>query len=285
MDEKDIENYKKVQKISNEVLKYAKSLKFENLTALQVAETIEDLIIKNKASPAWPVNVCINDVAAHFSPVDDRIKINPGDLVKVDIGVHIDGYIWDQAFSVCVSKDKHPLIDAAEKALQEAVKTVKSGIKVCEISEVIDQVVAESGFRPIRNLTGHGIDRYVIHAPPSIPNVKNGITDKIEHQPIAIEVFVTDGSGWVKESGEANIYRFNADRPVRMWEARKILEISKTRFNGLPFSPRWIKNVSLLKLDMAIHQLLELEAIASYPVLKEESGHQVAVAETTILVD
>jgi methionyl aminopeptidase len=123
----------------------------------------------------------------------------------------------------------------------------------------------------------------VIHAPPSIPDSKNNIQDEIGEQAIAIEVFVTDGSGWVKESEPANIYKFEEDKPLRMWEARKILEKAKTDFEGLPFSTRWL-NIPKIKVDMAIRQLLEVGAIISYPPLKEESGRPVAVTETTVLV-
>ena len=283
MEEDVVENYKKAQAISNEVMKYAKSLKFENATALSVAETVERLIVHNKGKPAWPVNVCVNEVAAHFSPLDNTLVFRHGDIVKVDIGVHVNGYIWDQAFTVCVGEENHPLIAASKKAVEEAVKVLKKGAKVCEISAVIEDTVKSLGFNPIRNLCGHGLEKYVVHAPPSIPNSKNNIQDEIGEQAIAIEVFVTDGSGWVKESEPANIYKFEEDKPLRMWEARKILEKAKTDFEGLPFSTRWL-NIPKIKVDMAIRQLLEVGAIISYPPLKEESGRPVAVTETTVLV-
>jgi methionyl aminopeptidase len=285
MEEEARECYNKARSISDKVLKYAKSLKFENSTALSIAETIERLIIDNKGKPAWPVNVCVNEIAAHYSPIDASLVLKEGDLVKIDFGVQVKGYIWDQAFTVCVGKDSHPLIEASEKALEKAVKSVKKGTRVFELSEVIEETVSSFGVRVVKNLCGHGLDRYVVHAKPSIPNTKNNIQEEIQDQAIAIEVFVTNGSGWVKESEPPNIFSFKEDKPVRLWEARKILEQAKVDFEGLPFSPRWIKNVSGIKMEMAIKELLEANAIVAYPPLKEESGGLVAVAETTLLVE
>jgi methionyl aminopeptidase len=285
MEEEAKECYKKAKSISDEVLKYAKSIKFENATALSVAETIEKLIIDKKGKPAWPVNVCVNEIAAHYSPTDASLILKDGDLVKIDFGVQVNGYIWDQAFTVCVGNCKSPLIEASEKALEKATSLVRKGAKVCELSEAIEDTVTSFGLKVVRNLTGHGLDRYVVHAPPSIPNVKNNIQDEIHDQAIAIEVFVTDGSGFVKESEPPCIYRFEQDKPVRMWEARKILELAKTEFEGLPFSPRWIKNIPKIKMEMALRELLEASAIVAYPPLKEETGRPVAVTETTILVE
>jgi len=285
MEEEAKECYKKAKKISDEILKYAKSLKFENSTALSIAETIENLIVDNRGKPAWPVNVCVNEVAAHYSPIDTSLTLKDNDLVKIDFGVQVNGYIWDQAFTVQVGNSKNPLIEASEKALEKAVSLVRKGVKVYELSEVIEDTVTSFGLRVIRNLTGHGLARYVVHAPPSIPNTKNNIQDEIHDQAIAIEVFVTDGSGFVKESEPPCIYRFEQDRPVRLWEARKILNQAKIEFEGLPFSPRWIKNMSKIKVEMAIRELLEANAIVAYPPLKEESGRPVAVTETTVLVE
>lgn len=284
MEEEAIECYKKAKSISDEVMRYAKSLRFENATLLSIAETIERLIIDNKGKPAWPVNVCVNEVAAHYSPVDASSVLKEGDIVKVDFGVQVKGYIWDQAFTVCIGNKKNQLIEASEKALEKAVNLVRKGIKVYELSEVIEDAVTSFGLKTIRNLSGHGLGRYMVHASPTIPNIKNSIQDEIHDQAIAIEVFVTSGSGWVKESEPANVYRFEQDKPVRLWEARKILEQAKTDFEGLPFSPRWIKTVPKLKMEMAIRELLDANAIVAYPPLKEETNSPVAVAETTVLV-
>ena len=286
MDEEAMKNYKKAKEISDNVLGYAKKMDFTGKKILSIAEELENVIYSLGGKPAWPVNISINEIAAHYTPVkDDPIALKEGDLVKIDIGVHVNGYIWDQAFTVCVGNKTHPLIEASKKAVEEALKIVKPGIKIHEISEVIENTVTNSGFNVVRNLTGHSLEKYVIHAEPSIPNVKNNIQTALkEGQVIAIEVFVTNGSGWVKESKPSVIYQYATDKAVRMWEARKVLDMSKTKFEKLPFTPRWIKDISQFRLDMALRQLVDVGAIITHPPLKEESNGLVAQTETTVII-
>jgi methionyl aminopeptidase len=286
MEKEEQESYQKAMKISDEVMKYAKSLKFENAKILDIAETIEKLILQNKGKPAWPVNISINEIAAHYTPdVNDTIVLKEDDLVKIDIGVQVNGYVWDRAFTICVGKNTHPLIEASQKGLQEALKLIKAGTKVCEISEVVENTVTELGFNPIRNLSGHRLEQYEQHAHPSIPNGKNTIQEELkEGWAMAMEVFVTNGAGWVTDSRPVGIYRYSQDKPVRLWEARKILEMSKKEFDKLPFSKRWIKGISPFKIDLALRDLADIEALSIYPPLKEQTNGLVAVTEETVIV-
>jgi methionyl aminopeptidase len=170
--------------------------------------------------------------------------------------------------------------------VENAIKAIRPGIKVCEISEIIENTVNEFKLKPIYNLSGHGLERFTQHAEPSIPNCKNNIQDEIkEGQAIAIEVFTTRGVGLVKESGQALIYKYERERPLRLWEARKILERAKGEFMGMPFAKRWVKDIaSGIKLELALKQLVEVGALKSYSVLKEESNAPVAQEEETIIV-
>ncbi len=284
MEKEVLEKYEKARKISDEILPFAKDLVKEGASILEIAEKIENKIKELGAKPAFPINISINEVAAHYTPdINDPTLIKAGDLVKVDIGVQVDGYIWDRAFSISIGEE-NPLIKVSEKALEEAIKAVKPGIKVFEISEIIEETVNSFGFNPVRNLSGHGLERFNQHAFPSIPNSKNTISTEIKDQVIAIEVFVTDGVGYVKESSPTLIYKFKQNKPVRMYEARKILEMAKSEFDFLPFTKRWIKNIPPIKIDMAIRQLLEVDSIIDFPVLKEISGKKVAQSEETLIV-
>jgi len=274
--------------ISNQVLAFGKEIVTENASVLTIGDSIEEKIRKLGGGLAFPVNISIDDIAAHYTAdINDPLLLKNGNLVKIDVGVQVDGYISDQAFSVFIGEKSHPLIDAAEKAVGEAVKILKPGVRVFEISNLIADVVEEAGFNPIQNLCGHGLERYVQHAEPTIPNGRNTIQDKIESgQAIAMEVFTTDGEGSVKESTPTLIYRFIQDKPTRMPEARKILEIAKKDFEGLPFAKRWLsKTAGGMKLDFALRQLVENGALEGYPVLKEETGGMVAQFETTVVVE
>lgn len=286
--EKDmLDNYNKAQEISKEISIFSKGLIKENVKLITIADGIENKIKSLGGQPAFPVNISINDIAAHYTPdIDDPLVLKENDLVKIDFGVHIDGYISDNAFTVCIGKKTHPLIEASEKALKEAIKTIKVGVKVKEISEVVENTIAEFGFNPIRNLCGHGLDRYVQHNPPTIPNGKNNLQEELkEGQAIAMEVFTTDGSGLVKDSFPTLIYMFRQDRPVRMLEGRKILEKSKNEFNGLPFAKRWLKDITTsLKIDFALKDLVNVGALSEYPVLREISNGLIAQTEETIIL-
>ena len=287
MEEEELKNYKKAIEISESVVKMARELAVANVKVFDLAEKVEDKIKELGGLPAFPVNISINEIAAHFTPeLNDPLILKEDDLVKIDIGVHVDGYMSDVAFTVCVGKKSHPLIEASETALQEALKIIKPGTKVCEISEVVENSLRERNFNPVRNLCGHGLERFNQHGYPSIPNGKNNSQIELqEGTVVAMEVFATDGEGQVKDSSPTLIYKFLQDKPVRLPEARKILDMAKKDFSMLPFAKRWVaKKIGPLKLDFALRQLEEIEAIQSFPILKEVSNGLVAQTEQTVLL-
>jgi methionyl aminopeptidase len=286
MNEESIRKQKEAFEKMKVVLEYAKTLVKPNAKILDIAESIENKIFEVDAKPAFPVNIGINEIAAHYTPsIDDQTVLKEGDMVKIDIGLHVDGYISDNAFTVLVGKNSHPMIEIAKKAVEEARKVLRENVKIKEVSEVIESVVSSSGFNIVRNLTGHFLDRYVVHG-VSIPNVKNEIEIPIpKGQAVAIEVFVTNGSGWVKESSEVEIFQFREDRGSRILEAKKILEMSIRDFDGLPFAKRWIKNIPRAKLDLAIRDLVNRGCLIDYPVLKESDNSLVAQWEESFIVE
>lgn len=287
MEEEVLKNYEKAKEVSDSILPFAKKLVKDGAKILDIAEKIEEKTKKLEARPAFPVNISINENAAHYTPdINDTVALKSGDLVKIDFGVQVNGYIWDRAFTICIGKQHHHLIEASETALEEALKIIKHGTKIFEISEVVEDTIAKFGFNPIYNLCGHGLDRYDQHAPPVIPNGKNSIQDEIRAgQVVAMEVFTTDGAGIVKESTPTLIYKYKQERPVRLWEARRILEAARTDFEGLPFAKRWLTKITTpLKIDFALKQLLDVDALAEYPILKEKEGGWVAQAEETVMV-
>lgn len=286
MEKEELQSYEKAFLIAEDAVGFAQKLVKNNAKALELAEVIEKRIKELGGKPAWPLNISINEIAAHYTPsANDDLILKEGDLVKVDIGVQVNGYICDRAFSVCIDKKSHPLIEASEKALEKVLRMFKPGTKVFEISEVTENTVNEMGFNVIRNLAGHRLERYKQHAHPSIPNGKNTIQDEIESGKVyAMEIFVTAGSGYVIESSPTGIFQYHRDVAVRLWEARKILELAKNEFNGLPFTQRWINGISALKIDMALKQLIEGGALIEYPPLKEESNALVSVTEKSVIV-
>ncbi len=261
---------------------------------LDLANFVEGEIEARGAKPAFPVNISTNYIAAHYSPQAwDESTFEKGDLVKLDIGVHVDGYIADIARSKVVEGggstklDKlNKLIEASKNALDNAIKVIKPGIKTNEVGAVIENTIKEMGFMPISNLTGHKLARWNLHSGTVIPNIKTRHGDTIDEGDVyAIEPFATDGFGRVVDDPNAIIFRYVQDRPLRMKEARDILKYAAKNYETLPFAERWISGiVPRFKLNHALRQLAHTKAIYSYHILKEKDRGLVSQAEHTVIV-
>ena len=279
-----LDKYRSAGRILAEVREEAVERIKEGVALLEVAEFVENSIREKGAQPAFPCNISRNEEAAHATPSIDDKTVFSKDIVKLDIGTHIDGYIGDSAVTVDLSGNNEGLVKASEAALNEAIKTIRAGISTIEIGEVIENTIREHGYKPIVNLSGHGLLRYNSHAPPAIPNVKyeHGVILR-ENDVIAIEPFVTDATaaGKVVESGNAEIYSLIKAKPVRLREGKKLLEEIK-KYQGLPFAKRWLPRE---RLDLALRTLENTKGVLrDYPVLREEGNGLVSQAEHTVIV-
>jgi methionyl aminopeptidase len=244
---------------------------------LDVAESIEDSIQQKGGAVAFPTNISLNDEAAHATPSKADASTFGRDLVKLDIGVHIDGYIADTAITIDLGSNKN-LVEASNSALERAIEVVHAGVDTAAISAVIEQTITDYGFRPVVNLTGHGLERYTQHAPPAIHNRRTQSGTKLkEGQVVAIEPFSSDGNGRVYETGKAEIFSLVKAKPVRSPEARAILKDIET-FKSLPFAKRWLKG----RVDLGLKQLETAGIIHAYPILKDRG--LVSQAEDTLIV-
>jgi methionyl aminopeptidase len=274
-----IEKYKRAGRILSEVRKLTAEKVTEGESLLMVAEFAENLIREKGGEPAFPVNISRNDEAAHSTPSFNDKSVFGKDIVKLDIGVHIDGYIADTAITVDLSGNPE-LVKAAESALEEAIKFIKAGVNTSDIGGVIEDTITSYGFKPIINLTGHGLAQYIQHAPPAIPNKRmpGGVILE-EGDIVAIEPFATNGAGKIHDAGSAEIYHLVSERPVRHPSARKLLqEIGK--YKTLPFAKRWLGE----RVDFAMLALVRADIIRPYPILKEIHGGLISQAEHTIIV-
>jgi len=277
-----LENYRRAGVILAEVRKEATGLIKDGGSLLEVAEFVENNIREKGGAPAFPCNISRNEEAAHATPsIDDQTVFGKDNLVKLDIGVHIDGYIADSAITVDLSGSYDGLVKAAEAALDEAIKIIRDGVSTIEIGEVIGNTIKERGYKPVVNLSGHGLSRYDSHAPPTIPNVKyeHGVTLHENHV-VAIEPFATDGGGKVVESGNAEIFSLIKPKPVRMREAKKLLDEIKN-YQGLPFAKRWLPRE---RLELALRTVETAGILRDYPVLREEEKGMVSQAEHTVII-
>jgi methionyl aminopeptidase len=286
MDKSELESYVKAGKIAAEVCRKVEALLKPGARLVEIADSAEAEIARLGGKPAFPLNISINEAAAHFTPqYNDEKTIGESDLVKIDVGVHVDGYIGDTAFTWCAKNDK--LIAASRAVLEAAIAVVRPGVTVSEISNAICGKTEDLGVGLIVNLSGHTLDQYVFHGAPSIPNTRNDNSHAFKDgDVIAIEPFVLESNGTVRDSTPVEIYRHVFDKPIRLPEARKVLELARDRFGGLPFAKRWLirEGISPLKASLALTQLESVGAIESYPVLRESRGRRIAQSEHTIIL-
>ena len=281
-----MDDWQKAGKIAWQALNYGKSLIKINENLLEVVEKIENEIIKNNAFPAFPVNVSINEMAAHFTPNDEKDLIfKENDLVKLDVGVHVNGFIGDNALTIDLGNNKE-LSKASQLALNEAVKLAKPGTKIYEIGSVIEKTIKEFGFNPIRNLSGHGIEQYEQHSGLTIPNYNNNDNLELEeNQIIAIEPFATNGVGLVQDGKPSNIFKVVNVKPIRDNISRDVLRYIIQEYKTLPFAKRWLlKKFDSFKVNFALRNLERESILHNYPQLPEKSKGLVSQHEHTIMV-
>ena len=287
MDEETKTKILKAGKIASQVRREGAAKFIIGASALEIMDYCEERILELGGGIAW-AQMAINQVAAHFCPEeDDQTTLKEGDLVKIDIGVHIDGYIADNAMTVEVGNlGKHTkLIEASKNALREAIKKVKAGTELWELGDAQMKEAMKLKLTTIKNLSGHSIAQYKVHAGISVPSFNTHNKTKLkEGWQIAIEPFVTDGHGLIKESGKATIFMIEQERGVRSPHTRKILEFVKEQ-NGLPFTTRWLtrkfgKGITAL----GMRELIKSGIVKEYAPLVEVSNGLVAQFEHSMIV-
>ena len=278
------QNYIKAGKIAKQAREYAVTLIKVDASLLEVTEKIENKILDLGGQIAFPTQISLNEIAAHYCAVPkDETIFKKGDVVKVDIGVHINGAIGDTAVTVDLGNNKE-LVEASKKALENALKIIKPGITLNEIGKVIENTIQSYELEPIRNLSGHGLDLYEIHTLPNIPNYDNGIQKTLqEGQVIAIEPFATNGNGLVTEGKPSTIFKLNDIRPVRNITIRKVLQFIEKEYKTLPFAKRWILK-EFPQGNFALNLLQKENIIVEYAQLPERSAGLVSQHEHTVIV-
>jgi methionyl aminopeptidase len=288
-DKEALEKFRSSGKILRETREEMRRFVREDMPILQVCEKAENLIREKGGKPAFPCNVSINEVAAHYtSPPNDENRIPENSVVKVDIGVHVDGYVTDTACTVCFNPEYRSMQVAAEHALAAAIDSIHGDMATSKIGAIIEKNIKNRGFKPISNLTGHSVGRYLIHAGTSIPNVTQISFGKLKAGEIyAIEPFVTvpDAAGRVENSPEVTIFRLVKAKSVKNPYAKQLLRYIEENFVTLPFAERWLKDaVPEDKHREAFKELRKSKAIMGYPVFVEVSRKPVTQAEHTMLV-
>ncbi|MCI4369014.1 MAG: type II methionyl aminopeptidase [Thermoplasmata archaeon] len=274
-----LESWREAARIAGRARELGLGLVTPGALRREVAERIESFIRSEGAEPAFPANLSRNVEAAHYtpSPEDDAV-FEVGDLVKVDVGAHLNGAIADTAMTVEVGggRQYQNLIGAVREAVEAGIGRVRAGVAVNDLSLAIEAAIHRRGLKPVTNLTGHTIERYLLHAGKSIPNASGMSAERLEEgEVVAIEPFATNGFGEIGNGEFGNIVRFRLAPPV----AEAALSRLFGRFRTLPFTARWVPDeVERKALTRALRKL------QSYPVFVERGGGFVAQAEHTVLV-
>ena len=276
-------------KILRETREEIKEFVRENMPIIEICERAENLIRKKGGKPAFPCNVSINEIAAHYtSPPDDTKRVPEKAIVKVDIGAHVDGYVTDTAVTVCFDPEYDGLVETAERALEKAVESICAGMSTSKLGTIIESTIKSRGFKPISNLTGHSVGRYLVHAGTSLPNVSQIFSSKIKvGVAYAIEPFVTvsNAVGKVEDEAGSTIFRFVKSRPQKNPYAKTLSKYIEENFRTLPFAERWLQGVVPAEhYKEAFRQILKSKAIMDYPIFVEASRKPVAQAEHTVLI-
>jgi len=281
-----VEKLRRAGKVSREARKHGAEMLREGMTILDGVERIEEFMRAQGCPPAFPTCLSVNDVAAHDTPTHRDVRmLRRGDVVKIDLGAQVDGYLTDTAATVEIgTRNWTELIRASEAALAAAIEVVRPKVPTRIIGAAIERTIESFGFKPIANLTGHSIERYTVHAGKSVPNVGDHGDDVLEEGDlIAIEPFATNGAGKVDGRKSGNIYRLMRVRDVRPESAHRFLQALDERFHRLPFAERWAYRMDR-KAPAHLARLLRSGLLYTYPALYDVAQGMVSQCEASMIV-
>ena len=295
-----MESYLKAGKIVSEIRSEASKMITDGALVIDLVNYVESEILKNGAEIAFPCNVSINEIAAHYtSPANDKTQFRAGDMVKLDLGAMVDGCIADSAVTITAggnidenyTQDEinlhEEIIEASAAGLEAAIATARAGVEISKIGAAVHEAIAEYKLNPIFNLCGHSLEQFNLHAGISIPNYDNNDNYILEEgQAVAIEPFATNGEGYVNDAPGHYIFSYMANKPFRMRTTQKVLKYIQQNHAYVPFSGRWITDeFGNRKGAIALKQLSEAMAIYPYAPLREKKNCFVSQKEHTIIVE
>ncbi|KAK6458142.1 methionine aminopeptidase 2 [Scheffersomyces xylosifermentans] len=301
------EDFRKGAEIHRRVRHKAQSSIRPGMTMTEIADLIENSIRSYaaadhtlKAGIGFPTGLSLNHVAAHYTPnAGDKLVLGKDDLMKVDIGVHVNGHICDSAFTMTFNEDgKYDSIMQAVKAATNAgIKEAGIDVRLNDIGEVVQEVMESYEMelngktypiKCIRNLNGHNIGDFIIHSGKTVPIVPNGDMTKMEEgETFAIETFGSTGNGYVLPEGECSHYARNQDianlRPPTE-KSKALLNVINENFGTLPWCRRYLDRTGEEKYLYALNQLVRAGIVEEYPPIVDIKGSYTAQFEHTILL-
>lgn len=299
-----LNDLRKAAETHRKVRQFAQKFIRPGLTTTEIAETIENgsrALAEGDGKDAgvgFPTGLSLNHVAAHYTPnAGDTTVLQYDDVMKVDIGVHVNGRIVDSAFTVSFDPKYDRLLEAVKDATNTGVREAGIDVRLCDIGAAIQEVMESyeveidgktHQVKSIRNLNGHNIRHYQIHGDKSVPIVKGGDQTKMEEgETFAIETFGSTGKGYVHSSGECSHYSKNPEAghvSLRLNKAKSLLNTIDKNFGTLPFCRRYLDRLGEEKYLLALKNLVQVGAVNEYPPLVDVKGCKTAQFEHTIVL-
>jgi methionyl aminopeptidase len=284
------EQYVSAGKITREVRDWVKKSFKPGMGYVGMCEAVEREVIAKGGGLPFPCAVGVNHVTAHYAPPrDDRSVFQESDVLKVDFGVHLDGYLTDTAVTLTFNPEYEPMLDATEKALAAAIQTARVDARAGEIGKSISNQASRFGFKVIENLTGHTVDRYIVHAGRSIPNLyMPNIPTLRKGDVFAVEPFLTTkkAAGYVVDGPSETIFSVVARKVTGVKELDEFVTRIWNERKTLPFTPRWYEaDYPAEKISKILGELVHRKLVRGYATLVEASGSPVAQFEHTMALD
>ena len=302
MEKSEIESYVKAGEISKKVKDFAREIIKPRVKLIDVAEAVDAKIFELGGKPAFPVNLSMDEIAAHWTPAPGDETVAEG-ILKFDVGIAVDGYIADTAFSIDLTEGNEfkDMLKLNEKILGNVMNEIRVGMEVREIGDICQRTLKkwndenDSNFSIIKNLSGHSLGQNNIHAGLTISNYRNENKNILDGA-FAIEPFVTTGVGEIYEGRPGGIYVLQSDTPVRDRDARVVLKFIKEKFVTRPFCLRWLSRavssgqlvadskLTDSKLKFILSMLIRQGILYEYPMLIEKSKAPVSQFENTFVI-
>ncbi|HME50615.1 MAG TPA: type II methionyl aminopeptidase [Candidatus Lokiarchaeia archaeon] len=285
-----LESYQKAGKIAKEALEKATEKAQVGVKVIDLITEIEAFIVEQGGNVGFPFNISIDNVAAHYTsgPVD-MTEIEEGMVVKLDLGVHVEGYIADTATTVNFNT-KDPALEniciSSEKSMETAIDMIKVGAKTNDIGKKINEIIKSYKYNPVRDLSGHTLDRWMVHGSKQIPLIAVPTGQVIEQDDVfAVETFSSTGEGTTHPLNYGNIYQLALRHipKIRNQAAKKLVGFIAKNYKTLPFSQRaWAKEVAVPRF--ALNDLIATGVFMEYKVLSDVKGSFVSQSEKTVYV-
>jgi len=288
MDPRDLEKWRQAASIACHVRNFVASQMKPGALLIDLSLAGHERIEALGGKPAFPLQISRNHIAAHYcAPIGDQTRLEAGDVVKVDCGVHVDGFVADTAMTVDLSEDGRnaPLLSAAREALETAITMARADLEVSKIGAEVERVIKGKGFKPVRNLTGHSVGRWIIHGGPQIPNVPSGRGKLRQDTCVAIEPFASTGTGLVTEAGDPHVFMCKKTMKKVRGADTKVIDRIRS-FGGLPFGSRdLVHDLPFRAVADTLNRLMRVGTLMVYPPLVDKTGSLVAQFEHTMHVD